>query len=292
MRVFRLPNLAVLKVAGAERVAFLQGQLTQDVAALTAANALAGAYLSPAGRVLAVARLIERDEAILLIVPAELATGLAERLKRYVLRARARIAVAGDELGVAAVLAETAAAIDGRFGAAAAGVHQHLADGASLVRLDHRALLVGPGAALAPHLDGADDGGASDWELAAIRAGEPGVVAATAELWTPQMLNLDLFAAISFTKGCYTGQEIVARTQNLGRIKRRMFRYRAADAVSIAAGEALALEGVKVGEAVRASATGSATELLAVVSLEARERSLESTRGVRFEPAPLPYPIG
>ncbi len=65
-----------------------------------------------------------------------------------------------------------------------------------------------------------------DWRLADIRAGLAQVYAATSELFVPQMLNLDLIDGISFTKGCFTGQEIVARTQHLGRIKRRMFRLR------------------------------------------------------------------
>ena len=292
MNVFRLPTCAIVLVTGADRVSFLQGQLTQDVAALTPATVATAACLSPAGRVLAITRLIERHGAIGLLVATELATGLAERLKRYVLRAKVTVAVAGDELTVAGVIADSVAEIDARFGANRAGPHQHLADGTGLVRLERRALLIGSAAALAAHLDAGDDTGPAAWELAGIRAGQPAVVAATSEAWTPQMLNLDLLAAISFTKGCYTGQEIVARTQHLGRIKRRMFRYVAADAVSVAPGEALTLAGAKVGEVVRAGAAGTATELLAVVSLEAREQPLESARGTRFLPQPLPYAIG
>ena len=292
MNLFRLPTCAIVLVTGADRVSFLQGQLTQDVAALTPATALAAAHLTPPGRVLAIARLIARDDTIVLLVPAELAVGLAERLRRYVLRAKVKVALAGNELVVAAVLAGSPGEIDARFGGGAAGGHQRLENGVSLVRLGRRALLIGSATALAPHLDAADDAGAAAWELAAIRAGQPAVLAATSETWTPQMLNLDLIGAISFTKGCYTGQEIVARTQHLGRIKRRMFRYVAENAVSIAPGEPLTLAGVKVGEVVRSGAAGTATELLAVVSLESREQPLESARGTRFAPAPLPYAVG
>ena len=105
------------------------------------------------------------------------------------------------------------------------------------------------------------------------------------------MLNLDLLAAISFTKGCYTGQEIVARTQHLGRIKRRMLRYVASDAAPPAPGDALLFDNAKVGEVVRAAPTAGGSELLAVVGLESRERALSSASGDAFAPAPLPYAI-
>ncbi len=291
MQVFRLPTMGVLKVSGAERHAFLQGQMTQDATALKPDGVALGAFLTPAGRVLAIARLIERDDAVLLVLPTELIEGVRERLQRYVLRAKVRLALQGDALAVAAVIADSAAEVKVGFAAGAEEAHLVLADGVSLVNLGRRALLIGSGGALASRLDHGDGVGPAAWEAAAVADGEPAVVAATAEVWTAQMLNLDLLGAISFTKGCYTGQEIVARTQHLGRIKRRMFRYRAANAVSVAPGEALNLEGAKVGEVVTSAACGAATELLAVVGLEVAGKALDSERGTRFEPLALPYAV-
>jgi folate-binding protein YgfZ len=281
MIVFPLPSSAALVMTGADRARFLQGQLTQDTAAITPEGVAFGALLSPPGRVLAVAHLIERDESIVLIVPAELAAGLAERLRRYVLRAKVSVALPGEALALAGVL-----------DCPPESAHRRLGDGTSFIGLGGRALLLAPAATLAAHVTGGAAAAAkSAWELAAIRAGTPTVGAATQERWTAQMLNLDLLEAISFSKGCYTGQEIVARTQHLGRIKRRMFRYVASAAEVPAAGDALLLDAAKVGEVVRAAAAPGGSELLAVVGLEARERVLSTASGVEFAPATLPYAI-
>ncbi len=130
----------------------------------------------------------------------------------------------------------------------------------------------------------------ADWSLAGIRAGEPEVSAATASEWIPQMLNLDLLGAISFQKGCYTGQEIVARTQHLGRIKRRLCRYRL-DGPAPEALDTLLADGVKVGEVVVAAADGPAAECLAVVGLESRHRTLTLLDGRLCTPEALPYAV-
>ena len=284
MRFHPLPRYATLELTGADRIAFLQGQVTQDLARLTPETVLRCALLNAAGRVLAVATLVARPESVVLVVPAELAAPIAAHLGRYVLRAKVRIAAAGA-LGVAGRAAPPAAS------AAAGAAHERLADGASHLRLGFGELLLAPGEVLAPHLDANAASGAAAFERAAVAAGEPIVVAATRELWTAQMLNLDRLDGISFTKGCYTGQEIVARTQHLGRIKRRMFRYGSAVPVAIAAGEPLTLEGAKVGEVVRVATDAAATELLAVVALESRGRALTAAAGARLEPLELPYAL-
>jgi folate-binding Fe-S cluster repair protein YgfZ len=107
------------------------------------------------------------------------------------------------------------------------------------------------------------------------------------------MLNLDLLGAISFTKGCYTGQEIVARTQHLGRIKRRLQRYRIAAPLVPEPLQALNRDGVKVGEVLygAADANGSGAEFLAIVALEVRDLPLRTESGHTASPLPLPYRV-
>jgi folate-binding Fe-S cluster repair protein YgfZ len=106
------------------------------------------------------------------------------------------------------------------------------------------------------------------------------------------MLNLDLLGAVSFRKGCYPGQEIVARTQNLGRIKRRLFRYRVSGAMLPAPGDVLHLGQARVGEVVRSASHAGAGELLAVVSLEAASVALTATdAAITCSPEPLPYTV-
>jgi folate-binding protein YgfZ len=234
----------VVAVEGRDARAFLQGQLTQDLAALDADRLAIAGLLSAQGRVIAVPWLRASGESIELIVPADLSEAVLMRLKRYVLRAKAQLSA--RDLDAAAA--------------------------------DAMARHVGADAAL------------TDPALALVRAGQPLIVAANTEEWIPQMINLDLVGGISFTKGCYTGQEIVARTQHLGRIKRRMFRYAAAGAPPPPK-SALLADGQKVGEVVTAAQAAGGCELVAVINLDARDRPLSLEQGDRASPLSLPYPI-
>jgi hypothetical protein len=133
--------------------------------------------------------------------------------------------------------------------------------------------------------------GALDWHLGSIRLGEPEISAATSGEWIAQMLNLDLLGAIRFDKGCYTGQEIVARTQHLGRIKRRLFRFCLQGTVP-ASMESLYDGETKVGEVVLAAAVNETqAECLAVLALEAQGAPVRLGDGRPCMLAPLPYPI-
>ncbi|MCI0518372.1 MAG: hypothetical protein L0Y45_11125, partial [Woeseiaceae bacterium] len=123
------------------------------------------------------------------------------------------------------------------------------------------------------------------WKKARIEAGRVDITAANAALYTPHMLNLDLIGAISFRKGCYTGQEIVARTENLGRSKRRTLRYHCM-AKDLQIGETLRDGDADAGVIVNACGN----ELLAVVSLASAGRPLQ-IRGIAAIPQPLPYDV-
>jgi tRNA-modifying protein YgfZ len=131
-----------------------------------------------------------------------------------------------------------------------------------------------------------------DWRLAGIRAGLPQVYPETYETFVAQMLNLDLLGGVAFEKGCYTGQEIIARTHFRGAIKRRMFRFECASP-SPAPGTRVLVGEQHAGEVVDAAATDAGCELLAVVSLAQQdaELELESSRGARIQKLPLPYSL-
>jgi folate-binding protein YgfZ len=146
-----------------------------------------------------------------------------------------------------------------------------------------------------------------DWRLADIRAGLPQIYAVTRELFVAQMLNLDLIDGISFTKGCFTGQEIIARTQHLGRIKRRLHRLRL-PAGTWAVGQAVQLSDGRSGRLTELARTGAGFEALAVLSLEpggaaagtagaaagAAAAAVESATAERIAATelPLPYQLG
>jgi folate-binding protein YgfZ len=131
-----------------------------------------------------------------------------------------------------------------------------------------------------------------DWQLAGIRAGLPQVYPETYETFVAQMLNLDLLGGVAFEKGCYTGQEIIARTHFRGAIKRRMFRFQCASAPPAPGTRVLADE-QHAGDVVDAAATAGGCEVLAVINLAQADAGLEleSNRGVALEKLPLPYAL-
>jgi folate-binding protein YgfZ len=263
-----LAHLALLSFSGADAAGFLQGQLTQDLRRLDDGSTRLAALNTPQGRVVATLWL-KGDATLFGLLPAELAEPVVARLRRYVLRAKVAIEALPDwslreiprgtsQLPVGSV----------RFG---------MPDG--------RALLAVPGAAAAPN-----EAATRDWLRRDVAAGLPVLGTATSGQFVAQMLNLDRLDAISFAKGCYTGQEIVARTQNLGRIKRRMLRYRVAAPQPPAPLSALLQDGIRVGEVLFGiDSLDGGSELLAVVQLEARDLPLRTETGHTATPLALPY---
>jgi folate-binding protein YgfZ len=270
-----LQSLAVVRVGGPDAESFLQGQLTSDIARLDSTTQLA-ACTTPQGRVIAILRIRRHEDAIYLLVPAVLRTSLVERLRKFVLRARVRIELL-DAWSVTGV--HTGKQYDSDSGPSAESVS------VAFEYPDGRIAIARPGATSA--LDGVAD---EDWQRADIAAGLPQILAETTGHFIPQMLNLDLLGAVSFTKGCYTGQEIVARTQHLGRIKRRTLRYAIRAADPPAPLTALNLEANKVGEVLIGARVEGGAEILAVVSLETRDRPLRTATGHTAVHLGLPYP--
>lgn len=269
-----LPDLRLVTVAGPERVRFLQSQLTQDVALAAVGTTCLAGWADPRGRLLWTGHLgllpDGAGDCFGLFVPAGIAEALVARLRLYVLRAKVTVTLADA----------TVAGVDAGIGAAPGCSDLGLAGDPG------RALRVGPpGSAPAA-------GDALAWDLADIRAGLPTVEAATSGEFVPQMVNLDLLGGISFTKGCYPGQEIVARTRYLGRVKRRMLRFAVA-APPPAAGASLHGPRGPAGQVVRAAPVPGGAELLAVVVLDdlAGPLCLDAEGQQPVQRLPLPYAI-
>lgn len=216
-RIADLSHYAVLRVTGEDRAAFLHAQFTNDVEALAVDAAQWNGWCTPKGRLVATFLLVRRKDEILIVLPAEIAAPIAKRLAMFVLRSKVKIADASADY-----------ARRGLIGATDAPAPMRVADrnGAIVVGLgDGRALmLASPADAPAANAD------ADAWELSSIRAGVPTVTAATQEAFVPQMANFELLGGVSFKKGCYPGQEIVARMQYRGGLKRRMARAHIAGA--------------------------------------------------------------
>jgi folate-binding protein YgfZ len=208
---------------------FLQGQLTNDTQLLDAQGGLLAGYLNPQGRVLALIYLLPHSSGTLAILPSELLEPTVERLRKFVLRAKVKIDAPGDALVVSGYHGAEAL-VQAGLPVPAAGRRYVEQDGVGVARVAHdpnRYWVVGPAREhLAQQEQAAPSDVAAQWRRADVEAGLPQVYGATSEAFVAQMLNLDLLDGISFKKGCYTGQEIVARTQHLGRIKRRLFRLR------------------------------------------------------------------
>jgi folate-binding protein YgfZ len=298
----RLPHLGILRFSGPDAFSFLQGQISNDTNRLADRSSLFAAYSSAQGRVLALIYLLPHSSGIAAIVPRELLAPTLERLKKFVLRAKVKIEDAGDDLIVAGCYGEAALRTLGLPIPDAPGRYvEHNGIGTATVGAEGRRYwVIGPAAdptlALAPAPAPAAGTGASqierDWRLADIRAGLPQVYAATSEAFVAQMLNLDLLDGISFTKGCYTGQEIIARTQHLGRIKRRLFRLGLPNG-DWQVGQALQLTDGRQGRIVEVITAGAQAEALAVLNLEAGavDNEAPGSSAVSATVLPLPYAL-
>jgi tRNA-modifying protein YgfZ len=279
-----LSHLGVVLVSGADARTYLQGQLTADLEALAPEYVQLACCNSPQGRVQAALWMIARTEGIALLLPTAMIEGVVARLRKYVLRAKAKIEAApGLQAGL---LARSALPAD--ISLTEPRSHVELA-GVSYISLPgHDEILV-----LAPELSGATDIDREHrWRLAQIRAGLPQVYPETHESFVAQMLNIDLLGGISFEKGCYTGQEIIARAHFRGAVKRRMFRFSSESAPPSPGTRVLAGE-QHAGDVVEAVATEQGCELLAVISLAQVSNPLhiDAQPAATLTRMPLPYAV-
>jgi folate-binding protein YgfZ len=206
-----LDDLAVLDARGRDVLKFLQGQVSHDVTLLPERGSLLAALNNPQGRVVAILRLLHvAQDQVLIVLPAELAGMVAQLLMKFVLRAKVGIAEAGATWRVYGITGPDAAA------AASTRIRMAMDPGG------WRQLIVAPRGEPLPETEPASR---DSWRLDDIEAGLPEVFAATSGAFVAQMLNLDRIDAISLTKGCYTGQEVIARAHYRGQVKRRMQRF-------------------------------------------------------------------
>jgi tRNA-modifying protein YgfZ len=237
-------GLGAVRVHGPDALAFLQGQLSNDVMQLSAAQPMLAGLHNPQGRAIAVLRLfLAAPDEVLAVLPRELVTAVITRLSKFVLRSKVKLSEAETPL-------------------------------------EERRLLD-------------------------IQQGIPQVYAATSEAFVAQMLNLDVVGGISFGKGCYTGQEVIARAHYRGRIKRRMQRFRTTSALMLAPGDSGMLpDGRSVRVVDAAQLPDGRCEFLAVAPLTAAEaptgetpasadaaETTPSAARIDAEPLSLPYAL-
>ncbi|MFM0414059.1 CAF17-like 4Fe-4S cluster assembly/insertion protein YgfZ [Paraburkholderia aromaticivorans] len=226
-----LTQFGVIDATGDDAASFLHGQLTNDTQHLDAANARLAGYCSAKGRLLASFLTWRSGDTIRLLVSKDVQAAVQKRLSMFVLRAKAKLTDASGELAVIGLAGDVRKALSNVFDALPDGVHVKV-DGAagSLIRVPDalgrlRYLWIGPKAQIESHLPLLDEKlkrvSPAVWDWLDIRAGEPRITQPVVEQFVPQMVNFDVLGAVNFRKGCYPGQEVVARSQYRGTIKRR-----------------------------------------------------------------------
>lgn len=292
-----------LALSGEDAALFLHNQITNDVEHMTPADARLAAYCSPKGRMLASFLLVKTADTLLLQLPAQILPAIQKRLQMFVMRSKVKLAdVSADWRSI------------GLFGPAVAEVFAQLPKQPYAVIHDPCGLLVRlsdaddmPRYLCIAHADQLEallhrlrlhlqELPATVWRLSELRAGVPQITQATQEQFVPQMINFELLGGVNFKKGCYPGQEIVARSQYLGKLKRRMLLARVAGSPVPATEVFSSLDPEQpCGMIVNAEAESAATSLcLVALKLDAAQEGtvhLGSPDGAVLQFAPLPYPL-
>lgn len=303
--VAELAQFGLLHFSGDDAQTFLQGQLSCDVAALAPGQALYGSYNSPKGRMLASFLLWRDDTGFMMQLPRTLCEAIRKRLTMYILRSKVKARDAtGDFCLFGVAGANAPELLQPLFPAIpAVPLMMTMGEQASLLRLDEARFQVIAAAERAAAIRDTLAAGAlfvdeAAWDLMNIRAGIPFITRATQDQFVPQMANLDLIGGVSFTKGCYPGQEIVARMHYLGRLKQRMYLANVASDAVPQPGDKLysaSAGGQSTGMVMTAApAPGGGYDMLAVLQIanfEEGDARLAAPDGPRLKFLALPYKI-
>lgn len=298
-----LTDLGVIDVQGDDAASFLHNILTNDINGLAKdASCLAG-LCNPKGRLLASMTIWPEAAGFRLVLSADLLASVHKKLSMYVLRAKLSLTDASQQcilLGLSGpkalqAISTLGADIDGTVTLRAFAGGKAIALGGDRYLLALSAEFAESGWARLTEI--ASPAGLDAWHWLEIVAGIPRITAKTQEEFVPQMVNYELVGGLSFTKGCYPGQEVVARSQYLGKIKRHMYRVCSdSDAVPLQVGAELfssATEDQPCGTVVLAAPSPSGgTEALAVMlstCFDSGDLHLQSMQGPALRFLPLPY---
>ncbi len=301
-----LSQFGTLKVSGVDALNFLQNMLSSDVSEVSAQHAQISSLNSPKGRMLASFLIWRTGEDYFLHLPHSLCAAIHKRLSMYILRAKVKIEDASDEVVCLGFNGENAAVqiqeclVSIPQDAMAVAHYDHT----SIIRVGAQRFQLNTTPQHAPALwqtlstSSPRPAGSPCWDWLNIRAGIPVIQPATQEQFVAQMVNLELIGGVNFKKGCYPGQEIVARMQYLGKLKRRMYlAHIEGDTVPQPGDELYSadMEAQASGMVVNATAApGGGYDLLAVVQISSRDTQtvhLQSLQGAPLNFLPLPYPI-
>ncbi len=303
-----LVHLGLIRSVGPDSASFLHNLVSNDVLKLAADGAAWNSFNSPKGRMIASLLMWPEAEGHAMAVSADILAPFLKKLSMYVLRSKLRLADASADtllIGVAGPEAARALQAAGVTPPPAVMKQSGGGDIPRCIRITDTAFVLAVQAQAAAQTyaalvaGGATKAGTAAWQLTMIRAGLPLVTAPTQEEFVAQMLNYELIGGVSFQKGCYPGQEIVARTQYLGKLKKRMYRVALpADAAAVPGADLYAsgFGEQSAGKLVNvAPAPGGGYEALAVLqssSAEAGDIHLGDMSGAKLKLLDLPYTLG
>lgn len=302
-----LSHYTLIEASGDDVETFLQGQLTNDIKLVTDINSQLSAYCNPKGRILANFRIFKRHDHYFLSLRSEISEVTLKRLRMFIMRSKVELKDESDRfihIGVAGThstkvlttifhnLPETTDSVC-------------INDEISVIKLAGeipRYEVFGPMDKIKPLWEKLEPAavavGENSWNLLTIRAGLPEIVSETIEAFVPQMVNLQAINSLSFTKGCYPGQEVVARMHYLGKLKRRLYIGSLKSDKLPKAGQAIFAKGEneqKSGQIVTASWSKDKTiELLAVLQIEKADKGglhLDTPSEETIQLVDLPYSI-
>lgn len=296
-----LSNRVLVRISGPGTDKFLQGQFSQHLDEVVAGHSPRAAAATPKGRAYCLTRLVRDGEDILLDLDAERAESILTHLRKYLMLFRGTSA---DMIGRGRVFGLLGAATAQTLAGNALTDLEQPGDSLSLsngfvIRVEPTAeglsrfefwQTTEPG----PELDITEQRSLADWQATEIAAGIAALTEQTQEAFVPQMLNWQHVGGIHFKKGCYTGQEVIARMHFLGQLKKSLYRFRLHAAEAPQPGAAIIAGSRSVGSVVNAVALSNGTcELLAVIRHDAADGDLtvDGSSGQPLAPLPLPYAV-
>ena len=300
-----LRHLVCYQVDGEDATTFLQGQFSNDITAVTSSNGQISSYCTPKGRMLAIFYICKRDDSYFLITSKDIAEEVMKRLQMYVMRSKVSIKFLDDSL-LMGVCGNNHAEILTTLKLSTTKSHYQVNANESLIAMNipsanPRYLIIG-NPSTAQQLKNLDISNVNIfdelyWQWLDIQSGIPSVTSNVQEAFVPQMANMELIDGVSFSKGCYPGQEIVARLHYLGNANRRMFRLSVEQNEPINIGDDIYTQGSEqpIGKFISVISENEKKYTgLAVLRIEAVKKNqlaIGSASGNSAQIMPLPYDV-
>lgn len=270
--IYSLNQLSVLSVSGNDALKFLQGQLTNDISLATSTQSIYAGFCNPKGRLLAFFHVIKYLDSYLLLFPQSIAENITKKLSMYILRSDVKLELDPDRLMHLGLYTDNPRSELGLLNNLPKNEMESVGEKSLIATKLYsdglRLIIIGDKNNCNNFIKNNSDTFEKDefnvWATHNIKAGIPNIFNETQEAFIPQSINLDVIGAINFKKGCYTGQEIVARTHYLGKPKRRMYKASFQSQSQPLYGDIILNKEVAVGQVVDAANTDNNSFILLI----------------------------